>query len=83
MRVGPLVPGNVRTWALPPSSAFSSDEAVAVAASAVSASRALVWSTAAEPLWASSSDLDTCELAMLESLCAPCSSTGAARAAGA
>ena len=81
MRVGPLVPGNVRTWALPPSSAFSSDEAVA--ASAVSASRALVWSTAAEPLWASSSDLDTCKSAMLESLCAPCSSTGAARAAGA
>ena len=29
MRVGPLVPGNVRTWALPPSSALSSDEAVA------------------------------------------------------
>ena len=55
----------------------------AVAASTESASRALAWSTAAEPLWASSSDLDTCESAMLESLCASCSSIGAARAAGA
>ncbi len=51
-----------------PASALSSDEAVAASAVSNVAGARLVLT--AEPLWASSSDLDTCRSIMLESFCA-------------